>query len=80
MEEYVGRYGPRRVFIDGEGLYYQRGEQPRHRMEPMGEDQFGVEGYDYFRIAFGRDDEGRIVKIIGLYLGQDPDEHRRDAD
>jgi C-terminal processing protease CtpA/Prc len=80
MAEYVGSYGPRQVFIDNGALYYQRGEQASHRLEPMAEDLFAVGDYDYFRITFGRNDEGKIAKIIGLRLGQDSDEHERDGD
>lgn len=78
MKEYVGSYGPRRIFLEHGALYYQREDQPRHELEPMGQDLFRVGDLDYFRLHFERNGSGRIVKIVGLYDDGHTDEHDRD--
>lgn len=79
MEEYVGVYGPRRIFMEEGALYYQREDRPRYKIEPMGEDLFRVGDLDYFRLRFDRDEANKVVKIIGLYEGGRADEHERDG-
>ncbi len=78
LEPFVGVYGPRRIFLDGEDLYYERTGRSRYKMEPMGEDLFRLIGLDYFRVSFGRDETGTVVKIIGLYDDGRTDESERD--
>jgi hypothetical protein len=78
MKEYVGQYGPRRIFIDGGGLFYQRDDRAAMRMEPMAEDLFRVGDLDYFRLTFERDSKGKIVKIVGLYDNGRSDGHDRE--
>jgi hypothetical protein len=58
-------------------LYYQREDRPRYRLIPMGNDLFGLDGLDYFRVQFERDDSGRVVKIVGLYDNGHRDTHAR---
>lgn len=79
MKEYIGQYGPRRIFSEDESVFYQRQDRPRHRLEAMGEDLFRVGSLEYFRLTFGRDDEGKIVKLIGLYDNGHSDENERDG-
>ena len=74
MEEYIGQYGPRRVFREEGILFYQRENRSRHRLEPIGTDLFRVGDLDYFRLSFGRDDDGNIEKVIGLYRDGRSDE------
>ena len=78
MDEYVGAYGPRRIFAEDGLYYYQREDRAPLLLEPLGEDLFRVGDLDYFRLSFGRDDDGNIVKIIGLYRGGRTDENPRD--
>jgi hypothetical protein len=78
MAEYVGNYGPRRIFSEGGNFFYQREDRPPHRLEPIGKDLFRVGDLDYFRLSFGRDDNGRIVKVIGLYRNGRTDENARE--
>jgi hypothetical protein len=78
LEQYVGQYGPRRVFLDGGGLFYQREGRAVMKLEPMGMDLFRVGDLEYFRASFGRDDKGRIVKFVGLYDNGNTDENLRD--
>ena len=78
MKEYVGSYGPRRIFIEDGVLYYQREDRPRLEMQPMGEDLFRVGDLDYFRLSFERNRSGKVVKVIGLYDDGRTDKHERD--
>ena len=78
MQDYVGQYGPRRVFLEDGVLQYQRDQRPQMRLEPMDKDLFRVGDLDYFRASFVRDDDGRIVKFVGLYDDGTTDEHDRE--
>ncbi|MGD9548534.1 MAG: S41 family peptidase [Candidatus Krumholzibacteriia bacterium] len=78
LEQYVGVFGPRRIFLEEGNLYYERTGRSRYRMEPMSEDLFRLIGLDYFRVSFGRDETGTVVKIIGLYDDGRSDESERD--
>jgi C-terminal processing protease CtpA/Prc len=78
MKQYVGTYGPRRIFIEDGMLYYQRESRPRYEMAPMGKDLFRVGDLDYFRLTFERNKSGKVVKIIGVYDNGRTDENKRD--
>lgn len=67
LGEYEGSYGPRRVFMEGAGLLYQREGGPKMALTPMAKDLFRVGELDYFRVRFDRDAAGRIVSLSGLY-------------
>ncbi|MBN2171949.1 MAG: S41 family peptidase [Candidatus Krumholzibacteriota bacterium] len=67
MRKLVGRYGPRRVFIDDDALWYQREDGEPHRLARMGDNLFRVGDLDWFRISFERDGSGRAVRIVGHY-------------
>ena len=78
LNQYVGTYGPRRIFMDKGALYYQRDDRPRYEIQPMGDDLFRVGDLDYFRLTFERNNSGKVIKIIGLYDNGQTDEHERD--
>jgi hypothetical protein len=78
MKQYVGVYGPRRIFIEEGVLYYQRENRPRYEMMPMGEDLFRFNDLDYFRITFERNKSGKVVKLIGMYNSGRTDGNERD--
>ncbi len=81
LEQYVGRYGPRRIILDDDGaLYYQREDRPRHRLAPMGDDLFQVGDLDNFRLEFQRDAGGHVNKVLGVYGNGRRDENERTAD
>ncbi len=73
MKKYTGSFGPRRIIIENGGLWYQRENGPRYRLAAMGKDLFRVGDLDFFRLSFGYDEAGKVVKAIGLY-----DDGRRD--
>ncbi len=77
IQQYVGVYGPRRIFVEADGLYYQREERPPYRLIPMGEDMFMLEDLDYFRIQFARNDDGEVIRIVGHYDNGRQDQNDR---
>ncbi len=78
MKQYVGAYGPRRIFIENGVLFYQREGRPRYEMVPMGEDLFRFDDLEYFRLTFERIKSGKVVKLIGIYDDGHTDENERD--
>jgi len=77
LKSYVGDFGPRSIRLEKGHLVYKRGDQPQHRMIPMGQDLFGIDDIDYFRIRFDRDSSGTVTKLIGLYDNGHSDFHER---
>jgi len=67
LGQYVGTYGPRRIFVEGDVLQYQRQGRPALPLAPMARDLFRVGDLDYFRIRFERDPAGRVITLVGLY-------------
>ncbi len=52
----------------------------RHRLIPMGDDRFALEGLDDFRIRFERDATGAVVTLVGLYAGGGEEPSPRSGD
>ncbi len=77
---YAGGYGPRRIILEDGVLWYQREGRPRYRLAPLAQDRFAVVELDYFMLEFGRDDAGRIDRLIGHYDDGHNDGNPRDAD
>ncbi len=65
LRTYVGAYGERKITLENGVLYYQR-TGPKHRLFPLTETLFAVEGSDYFRVEF-LVKQGKAVELIGLY-------------
>jgi C-terminal processing protease CtpA/Prc len=40
LKKYVGSYGPRKITLEGDVLYYQRADNPHYKLIPMSEDTF----------------------------------------
>jgi retinol-binding protein 3 len=66
LRAYAGTYGIRTVTLDGTSLYFQREQQPRLKLIPLGNDFFRAEFMDDFRLHFTRDAKGKVVEITGL--------------
>lgn len=66
LRAYAGSYGIRKVFAEGDRLYFQREQQPRIRLIPVGKDIFRGEFMDDFRFRFERDAGGRVVQLTGM--------------
>ncbi|MDH4223709.1 MAG: S41 family peptidase [candidate division Zixibacteria bacterium] len=77
LKIYVGQYGPRKIWIEEGKLYYQRGENPRFRLIPMGNHMFMVEELDYFRLQFIVDEKGESTEVIGHYSDGYTDSHKK---
>jgi len=43
LKQYIGKFGPRRIFIEAKTLQYQRDDRPKYRLIPMAKDLFGLE-------------------------------------
>jgi hypothetical protein len=78
LRVYVGQYGPRRIWIEGGELYYQRETRPKYKLIPMGDHRFMLDGLDYFRIQFVVDDKGEATELIGQYDNGQTDSHKRE--
>ena len=78
MERFVGNYGPRHIKLREGQLYYQRDGRPEYRLTPLNKTTFALEGKADFRIRFGYDQNGKVVKIVGLYIRGNTDESPRD--
>ncbi len=69
LQEFVGVFGERKIFMEGGVLKYQREGQPVYELEPMSQDLFAFvdKSMFYVRIKFGRDQSGAIDKMILFY-------------
>jgi uncharacterized protein (TIGR02145 family) len=74
LQEYVGKFGPHRVTLEGSKLYCTQAGQ-KYALFPMGQDLFGVTGLPNFRIQFVKQnntvsilkalfDSGNVVEFI----------------
>ena len=77
LRNYTGDFGPRKIMFENGTLYYQREGRPKYKLIPMGDDMFGCEGMDTFRIKFNRDNAGQINEIVGLYSDGSTDANPR---
>jgi retinol-binding protein 3 len=66
LRVYAGVYGIRKVTLDGTQLWFQREDQPRVRLLPVGKDLFRGEFMDDVRFRFTRDAKGKVVELSGL--------------
>jgi hypothetical protein len=67
LDQYAGVYETRTFRVgDGEVLLYHRDADSAFPMVPMGDDVFRFEGHDELRFQFGRDDGGRVDRVIAL--------------
>ncbi len=78
LQPFVGTYGPRAITLENGELYYQREDRPKYRLIPMGNDTFMLDGLDYFRLQFGRDETGAVAELIGLYDNAQKDGNPKD--
>jgi hypothetical protein len=77
LQAYVGQYGPRKIWIEDDQLYYQREERPKYKLIPMGNHWFMIPELDYFRVEFVADESGQFNEIIGHYDSGHTDSHKR---
>ena len=66
LKSYVGVYDQRKVTYENKSLYYQRGEGNKHRLIPVNQKEFMLEGMTDFRVQF-ETKNNKVVAIKGLY-------------
>jgi hypothetical protein len=67
LAQFPGTYGKNVVRLAEGGLTFQRGRRLQRRMVPLGGDRFLLEDVDGFRLEFGRDDTGSVVRLIAKW-------------
>lgn len=77
LRSYVGTYGPRTISLEGRSLFYQREGRPKMKMIPISDSYFMLEGIDYFRIKFLKE-EGQVVAVEGHDTTGAVDKHFKD--
>jgi CubicO group peptidase (beta-lactamase class C family) len=81
LNSLAGNYGPRHITYKEGKLYYLRdsvaAKDPRELI-PMSNDTFVMRELPYFRLRFEIGEDGRPMKIIGMYEGGATDESPRD--
>ena len=77
LKIYVGEYGPRKIWMENGGLYYQREDRPKYKLIPMDNHWFMLDGLDYFRIQFVVDEKGKSIELIGHYSSGTTDSDKR---
>jgi tetratricopeptide (TPR) repeat protein len=78
LQKYAGDYGPRHVTFREGNLYYQRDGNDEFLLIPLNDNTFMLKNYGRFRLSFVADEDGRIEKIVGLYIEGRTDESIRD--
>ena len=80
LSQFVGQYGPRRVRLQNDTLYYLREGtgNPERYLCPLKPGLFGLQDTPGWRFRFERDDSGRAVAIEGWTLSGMVDRHTRD--
>ncbi|NER14993.1 peptidase [Leptobacterium flavescens] len=74
LRSYTGKYGERQLSFENGKLYYKRGSGKKHKLTPLSQNEFMVEGIPYFRLRFLSEDK-QVVAVEGLY-----DNGRKDKD
>ncbi len=77
MAAFVGNYGPRRLFIEQGGLWYQRGAGAKRPLTALSGDRFLVGGVDDFLLRFERD-RGKVARLVGVYADGNEEANPRD--
>ncbi len=61
LKKYVGSYGSREITIEDKQLIYQEKGQNKHKLIPMGDNWFMLEGVDYLRVEFLKSDNDFVT-------------------
>jgi len=80
LSKLVGEYGPRRVRLQNDTLYYLRqgSGNPERYLYPLKPDLFGLQGSPDWRFHFELDENGRAVAIEGWTVTGIVDRHIRE--
>jgi len=74
LKTYVGTFGPRRITLKGESLFYQREEGPMMKMIPINQNMFMFKELDYFRLKIVKKDN-KIIAVEGHRVNGRADRH-----
>lgn len=77
LRSYVGKYGPRKITLEGDSLYYQRGDRAKLKMIPLTEDYFKFREFDFFRLKFLVKD-GKVIGVEGRGVNGPVDKNLKD--
>jgi tetratricopeptide (TPR) repeat protein len=67
LERFAGLYGPFQFSLRDGSLFADiEWRKKAYRLVPLTEDTFALEGYGTYRVQFVSDEEGRVVKAVGL--------------
>jgi CubicO group peptidase (beta-lactamase class C family) len=80
LSKLVGQYGPRRVRLENDTLYYLREGtgNPERYLYPLRPNLFGLQGSPDWRFRFDLDESGQAVAIEGWTLTGMVDRHMRE--
>jgi len=79
LKQYVGSFGPRKITLENDQLFYQREDRPKMALVPLAEDLFKLKDVPYFRLRFDRDPSGSIIAVTGMYDNGHTDGHAKDT-
>jgi hypothetical protein len=66
MRSYSGKYGNRNIYYENNNLYYQYKNRAKRKMFAISNDYFLIEGYDFFRVKFIKDND-RVTGLNEIY-------------
>jgi len=66
LAAFVGTYGPGHVTLEDGVLLCRRGDGPKNRLLPIGNDQFLVGDFDDRLMRFERDPSSKVVRLVGV--------------
>ena len=77
MQSYVGKYGPRNIFIENNKLYYQRDGGIKMEMITLNDQYFRFSEIDYFRLRIIKE-KGKVIALEGNYSDGHNDRNDKD--
>ena len=77
IESYVGTYGPRIITFENGEMYYARENGPKRKLIPITDQRFMLDGVDYFRLEFVRENSDKATEVVGYYDNGTTDHHLR---
>jgi len=66
MNQCIGHFGPRQIFMKDGSLYYQREGNPEYKLIPMKDDLFMIMEIPYFRLQTIKENN-EVTALKGLY-------------
>lgn len=80
LKIYAGVYGPRRITVENDELYYQREGRPKYKLIPVSESLFCFEEIDNFMLKVETDEDGHPIALVGIYDSGRTDRSPRSSD